>query len=54
MKYYLPIHINGGNRGCEAITKDVAMAAFTAVTQGIIVTGVSAYAKQIISRMSKK
>lgn len=21
MKYYLPIHINGGNRGCEAITK---------------------------------
>ena len=34
--------------------KDVAMAAFTAVTQGIIVTGVSAYAKQIISRMSKK
>lgn len=21
MKYYLPIHINGGNRGCEAITR---------------------------------
>lgn len=24
MKYYLPIHLNGGNRGCEAITKGIA------------------------------
>ena len=40
---------------CECIgAKDAAMAAFTAVTQGIVVTGVSAYAKQIITRISKK
>lgn len=25
MKYYLPIHINGDNRGCEAITKGTAL-----------------------------
>ncbi len=24
MKYYLPIHLDGGNRGCEAITKGTA------------------------------
>lgn len=34
--------------------KDAAMAAFTAVTQGIVVTGVSAYAKQLITRIGKK
>ena len=40
---------------CECSgAKDAAMAAFTAVTQGIVVTGVSAYAKQIITRISKK
>lgn len=25
MKYYLPIHLDGGNRGCEAITKATAL-----------------------------
>ncbi len=25
MKYYLPIHIDGGNRGCEAITKATSL-----------------------------
>lgn len=25
MKYYFPIHLNGGNRGCEAIAKGTAM-----------------------------
>lgn len=40
---------------CECSgAKDAAMAAFTAVTQGIVVTGMSAYAKQIITRISKK
>ena len=34
--------------------KDADMAAFTAVTQGIVVTGVSAYAKQLITRIGKK
>ena len=34
--------------------KDVAMAVFTAVTQGIVVTGVSVYAKQIIGKIGKK
>ena len=34
--------------------KDAAMAAVTAVTQGIVVTGVSAYAKQLITRIGKK
>lgn len=32
----------------------VALAAFTAVTQGIVVTGVSVYAKQIIGKIGKK
>lgn len=40
---------------CECSgAKDAAMAAFTADTQGIVVTGVSAYAKQLITRISKK
>ena len=39
--------------GCSG-QKDVAMAAFTAVTQGIVVTGVSVYAKQIIGKIGKK
>lgn len=34
--------------------RDVAMAAFTAVTQGIVVAGVSTYAKQIIGQIGKK
>lgn len=25
MKYYLPIHLDGGNRGCEAITKATSL-----------------------------
>ncbi len=25
MKYYFPIHLNGGNRGCEAISKGTAL-----------------------------
>ena len=25
MKYYFPIHLNGGNRGCEAISKRTAL-----------------------------
>lgn len=34
--------------------KDIAMAAFTAVTQGIVVAGISTYAKQIVSQIGKK
>lgn len=34
--------------------RDVAMAAFTAVTQGIVVAGVSTYVKQIIGQIGKK
>ena len=33
--------------------RDVAMAAFTAVTQGIVVAGVSTYVKQIIGQIGK-
>ena len=25
MKYYFPIHLNSGNRGCEAIAKGTAL-----------------------------
>ena len=25
MKYYFPLHLNGGNRGCEAISKGTAL-----------------------------
>lgn len=25
MRYYFPIHLNGGNRGCEAIAKGTAL-----------------------------
>lgn len=25
MKYYFPVHIDGGNRGCEAIAKGTAI-----------------------------
>ena len=29
MKYYFPIHLDGGNRGCEAIAKGTAMLLWT-------------------------
>ena len=25
MKYYFPIHLNGGNRGCEGIAKGTSL-----------------------------
>lgn len=34
--------------------KDAAMAAFTAITQGILLAGVSTYVKQMIGQMKEK
>ncbi len=39
---------------CECMgPADIAMAAFTSVTQGLVVAGVSIFAKQIIKRSEK-
>ena len=35
MKYYFPIHLDGGNRGCEAIAKGTAMLLGTDVKDNI-------------------
>ena len=35
MKYYFPIHLDGGNRGCEAIAKGTAMLLGTDVEDNI-------------------